>query len=156
MSEERIITRADMVREADEWLNTPWVHQQSVKGVAADCLGFLRGMARFVGHSDLPFEAYNRVADERQEGAGWRMIELLDAELDRLPTKYDARVGDWFTLLNEHTGLPQHVAMVRRYEDGQWQVIHATAKDGVRYNRLDRRTLRTLVFSAYHVPGVVD
>jgi hypothetical protein len=154
-SEQRIITRAALVAEADTWLATPWGHMQAEKGVAVDCLGFLRGIARFVGHTEAPFEAYNRVTDERQEERGWRMIRLLDENLIRLKSKFDARVGDWFALIDPLSQLPQHVGMVRRYDAREWQMIHATLNDGVRFNRLDRRYLR-LVHAAYQVPGVRD
>lgn len=155
--QQKIVTRADMVAEADTWLDTPWVHQLSQKGSGADCVGFLRGMARFVGHAEAPFVAYQRVSDERQEEKGLLMIKLLDEELERLPSLFDAREGDWLAFKDKLSGLPQHVAMVRRYDAaaGIWQIIHATLKNGVRFNRLDRRELR-FVIGAYHVPGVCD
>lgn len=161
MSEqERIITRAEMVTEADTWIGTPWKHQLSIKGAdgGADCVGFLRGLARFVGHSEQPFIAYQRVSDERQAERGQMMIKLLDAELERLPSIYEARPGDWFAFRDELSRLPQHVAMVRRFDEaaGIWQIIHATLKDGVRFNRLARREMRQLTLAAYRVPGVRD
>ena len=34
-----------------EWKGTPYLHQAGVKGVAADCIGFIRGVrAELVGH----------------------------------------------------------------------------------------------------------
>ena len=153
--QKRIITRADLVREADEWLDTPWAHGQSVKGKGADCVGFLRGIARFVGHSEIPFEAYARISDERQAEQGWRMITLLDENLVRLASPYDARPGDWYAFVDQLSKLPQHVGMVRRYEGGQWQIIHASLKNGVRFNRMDRRQMR-LIHAAYKVPGVSE
>jgi NlpC/P60 family putative phage cell wall peptidase len=33
-----------IVERAREWLGTPYCHQQSVKGIGCDCLGFLRGV----------------------------------------------------------------------------------------------------------------
>lgn len=38
--------RQDIVAEARSWLGTPYVHQASVKGAGADCLGLLRGIWR--------------------------------------------------------------------------------------------------------------
>ncbi len=40
------MTRAEIVGAAMEWLNTPYQHQASCKGVGADCLGLLRGVWR--------------------------------------------------------------------------------------------------------------
>jgi cell wall-associated NlpC family hydrolase len=151
----RVFTRESLVVEADTWKGTPWIHQQSMKGVGADCLGFLRGMARFVGVSDLPFQDYMRISDENHAEKGWKMIRLLDENLLRLPDKYAARPGDWFAFTDELTKLPQHVAMVRKFEGGIYQVIHATLNHGVTFNRLDRRFMNR-IHSAYQVPGTLS
>lgn len=43
-------TRADLIAEARSWVGTPWRHQAAIKGVGADCVGFVRGAAEpFVG-----------------------------------------------------------------------------------------------------------
>lgn len=34
------------VKEARDWIGTPYLHQSSVKGVGTDCLGLLRGVWR--------------------------------------------------------------------------------------------------------------
>lgn len=36
----------DIVALARQWLGTPYVHQASVKGAGADCLGLIRGLWR--------------------------------------------------------------------------------------------------------------
>ncbi|HSZ73795.1 MAG TPA: hypothetical protein VK779_03165 [Rhizomicrobium sp.] len=36
----------DIVRVARSWIGTPYLHQASLKGVACDCLGLLRGIWR--------------------------------------------------------------------------------------------------------------
>ena len=40
------IRRADIVREAREWIGTPYHHQASRRGVGCDCLGLVRGVFR--------------------------------------------------------------------------------------------------------------
>lgn len=46
----RAFTRADLIAEARSWIGTPWRHQAAIKGVGADCVGFVRGVAEpFVG-----------------------------------------------------------------------------------------------------------
>lgn len=43
--------RDKVVSLAREWVGTPYLHQGSVKGVAADCIGFIRGVrAEYLGH----------------------------------------------------------------------------------------------------------
>lgn len=41
-----MIRRADIVDETLGWLGTPYQHQASLKGVACDCLGLVRGVWR--------------------------------------------------------------------------------------------------------------
>jgi len=38
--------RETIVAEARQWLATPYMHQASVKGQGADCLGLVRGVWR--------------------------------------------------------------------------------------------------------------
>lgn len=43
--------RDKIVALAREWLGTPYLHQACVKGVAADCIGFVRGVrAEYLGY----------------------------------------------------------------------------------------------------------
>lgn len=39
---------AQIIAEARSWLGTPYLHQASVRGAGADCLGLLRGVWRAV------------------------------------------------------------------------------------------------------------
>jgi NlpC/P60 family putative phage cell wall peptidase len=50
---------AEIVTAARGWIGTPYLHQASVKGVGADCLGLLRGVWREVfGAEPEPVPAY--------------------------------------------------------------------------------------------------
>ncbi len=40
------MSRPDVVGEVRSWIGTPYVHQASVKGAGADCLGLVRGVWR--------------------------------------------------------------------------------------------------------------
>ncbi len=43
------MTREEIVAEAKSWVGTPYLHQASLKGVACDCIGLIRGVySRFV------------------------------------------------------------------------------------------------------------
>lgn len=49
-----------IVAEARNWIGTPYVHQSSVHGAGADCLGLLRGIWRAVyGAEPEPVPAYS-------------------------------------------------------------------------------------------------
>lgn len=41
--------RKEIIREADEWIGTPWQHQACVKGAGVDCAMLVAGVARNVG-----------------------------------------------------------------------------------------------------------
>lgn len=45
--------RDDVVAIARAWLGTPYVHQASLKGVGADCLGLVRGLWRELYGAEL-------------------------------------------------------------------------------------------------------
>jgi hypothetical protein len=49
------ITRERVVREAQEWIGTPFIHEARVKGVGADCAQFLIGVYSRAGILD-PFD----------------------------------------------------------------------------------------------------
>jgi len=46
-----VITRVDVINEALTWLGTPWLHQARLKGIGADCIGFIGGVAVALGIS---------------------------------------------------------------------------------------------------------
>ena len=51
--------RGDVVAAARRWIGTPYVHQASLKGVGADCLGLVRGIWREIhGAEPEPVPAY--------------------------------------------------------------------------------------------------
>lgn len=60
-----------IVTEARRWIGTPYMHQASVLGVGADCLGLLRGVWRVVvGPEPEPVPNYTRdwsEADGRED-----------------------------------------------------------------------------------------
>lgn len=49
--------RADIVREALEWQGTRWQHQQSLKYIACDCAGFIRGVHKNLTGIEVPIKA---------------------------------------------------------------------------------------------------
>ncbi|KZL18524.1 peptidase P60 [Pseudovibrio sp. WM33] len=41
-----------LLREARSWVGTPYQHQATTKGAGCDCLGFIRGLYRFLHHTE--------------------------------------------------------------------------------------------------------
>src|SRR5687768_11945983 len=64
----------DIVTEALSWVGTPFGHQQAIKGVMADCAGFVGGVARNTyATPDVKFENNYR----RREDGTQMLLELV-------------------------------------------------------------------------------
>ncbi|MEE9389348.1 MAG: NlpC/P60 family protein [Paracoccaceae bacterium] len=79
---------SDIVNIARGWLGTPYVHQASVKGAGADCLGLLRGVWReLYGEEPEAVPAYSPDWSEPQRvealwaAAGRHFVEKPVADL---------------------------------------------------------------------------
>lgn len=118
-------TRADIVAEARAWIGTPWHHQAHAKGIGADCIGLIGGVALALG---LPgaeewertpaFHDYGRTPDPQL------LITGCDYLLDRIPlTGYGA--GD--VLLYAFERDPMHFAIVTETANPR-RIVHAYAQ----------------------------
>lgn len=112
-------TRQDIVTEARSWIGTRWMHQQSLKGAACDCIGLVRGVAMNVGL--LPADFATRPEATQFSGYGrrpdGRLIRALNLFMDRSQT---LDIGN--VLLMRFDQNPQHVAIV-----SDIGIIHAHA-----------------------------
>lgn len=104
-------TREEILTEARSWMNTPFHHQASVKGVGADCGGTVKGIYRNLGAD---------VADVPVDYARTPANSIIEKVLSKRATKTsEPKPGDiiLFTMLRE----PQHLGIYT--ESGG--VIHA-------------------------------
>ncbi len=76
------VAECRVVRVARGWLGTPYVHQASIKGSGADCLGLIRGVWREVYGAE-PEEPPAYTADWAECGS---TEVLLSAAMRHLPT----------------------------------------------------------------------
>lgn len=111
-------TRADIVAEARTWLQTPWVHQHCMKGVAVDCAQMVMAVARACGQApeDLRLADYGRNPD----GTIQRMCL---AHMDPIGQD-ELKPGDVVSVAMDHQ--PQHVGIVGDYVSGGLSFIHAS------------------------------
>ena len=77
-------TRAAILACAESWLETPYRHQSSVKGVGTDCLGLIRGIWRdlYGAEPEIP-PAYTPdwaeiTGEETLRDAAMRWLEPID------------------------------------------------------------------------------
>jgi NlpC/P60 family putative phage cell wall peptidase len=116
------------ITEARLWIGTPYLHQASVRGAGADCLGLLRGVWRkLYGEEPQTVPAYT------EDWAEPDHREVLHAAATRwLVTKplQDAAVGDVLLFrmrdgsIAKHLGLQSHVGAHPRF-------IHSYTGHGV-------------------------
>lgn len=125
--------REKLVKEAKEWLGTPWMHHQALKKVGCDCVGFLSSISRNAGFELPPFEnhGYYPVNDE--------LKKYLDKFLYLSGSIDNIEKGD--VLLFKFTGVNSHVGVAT--EIG---VIHACPfQKKVVEHRIDSRWEKRLV-----------
>lgn len=108
---------------ARSWLGTPYLHQASLKGVGADCLGLVRGVWReVIGREPETPPAYS---------TNWAEVEgeerlLQAAERWLVPVEpNEARAGDVLLFRMAPNAAVKHCAILSEDEGPEWRMIHA-------------------------------
>lgn len=148
-------TRAAILAEAREWIDTPWQHQAHMKCLATDCGGFLAGVAIALGLLPAdwwetqfgPHAGYGRLP------SGGRLQAICREFMRPIPID-DAQPGD--ALLMRFKSEPQHVAFLADHPAGGLSIIHALNRRSV--NRVVEHSLdrlwRSRIVEAYIMPGI--
>ena len=134
--------RDDLIAEARRWIGTPWVPAGAERGVGANCLGFLAGVARNLGLDELA----RAFAPYRGHGTPPALKSLLlglRRHLERVPPAA-ARPGD--VLLFDLGADLRHVALL----SGPETILHAHQTRG----QVVEQRLVWPVHSAYRIPGL--
>lgn len=143
------LTRARILAEARGWLGTPYTHQASLKGVGADCLGFIRGL--YVALVD------DAVGDVPPYSPDW--AEASDAEtlidgahrhLVALPGG-DARPGDVLVFRLRPGAPAKHMALASAAD----RMIHAYDRAAVAETSIGPWWRRRIA-ACFAFPGVID
>lgn len=97
------------VKEARDWIGTPYLHQSSVKGVGTDCLGLLRGVWRHLYGTEP--EAIPHYTADWSEPQGDEL--LWKAALRHLRPKLLGHVanGDVLLFRMRHGGVAKHLGL---------------------------------------------
>lgn len=132
--------RSEIVELARGWLGTPYHHQASVRGIGADCIGFVKGVALEAGliTSDL---ARGIPADYSRQQSGGRLRRMLGDFLIAVP---DASALPADVFLMRIAGEDQHIGL---YTDRGIIHCHSDVK-GVVEHALDAET-RKLIARSY-------
>lgn len=139
-------TGADVVAAARAELDTPWMHQARLPGVAVDCAGLVIVVAKRLGlvAGDWDIADYGRLPDGT-------LLQRCDEHMQRITSLELGAV-----LVVAITDQPQHLGIVGDYRHGGWSLIHAAS------NARPGRVIETrLMFhrsqklqAAYRLPGV--
>ena len=143
------VSRAAIVAEARSWIGTPYRHQASLKGVACDCLGLVRGVWRaFYGAEPEPTIAYT---PDWAEASGAETFALTAARHLTAVEVGEARAGD-VILFRWRDNLPaKHAAIVVAAD----RMVHAHQGAVVATAALTPWWRRRAAF-AFSFPGVID
>lgn len=143
------ISRSQFVAEAREWIGTPFIHGQSLKGVGCDCIGLIVGVAK---QFRLP-AADRWLLDPRFHGYG-RMPQpdkLLAACREYLIEIPVSQAGFGQIMQYTFSKEPMHFAIIS--SDDPKRVIHGYERaHGVVENGANTTFWKAL--RAYHLPGV--
>jgi NlpC/P60 family putative phage cell wall peptidase len=141
------IDPAAVIAAAREWIGTPHHHQASVKGVGADCVGFLKGVALETGLV-TPELASTWPTDYSMQPSGGQLRRLCSGVLCLVP--FDSRAPADIVLLRFALE-PQHLAMLTQVSPVDY-VIHCAEK-GVVAHRLDS-VWRARIVRVYRFPSL--
>lgn len=138
------MVREKIVAEAREWIGTKWQHQASLKGVATDCVGLLRGVYQAVtGRPVLSNIDYHRMPVPGREN---RLQEELQKYTAEVPME-DMQPGD-VLLFSFLDGTSNHVGIYA----GDGRFIHAWADVHRVVETSLTPTWRRLVQAVFRIP----
>lgn len=138
------------IAEARGWIGTPYMHQASMKGVGADCLGLLRGVWRAL-YGDEPemIPAYS--PDWGETTGGDLLAEGIGRHLDAIAL--DALVAGDVAVFRVLKGGPaKHCGLIAS-RDGKPSLIHAWSGHRVAEVPYDRAWQRRLAY-AYRLRAI--
>lgn len=132
---------SDLAAQARTWLGTPFHHQGRLKGIGADCVGLIVGVADELGLNPPDVTNYSR----RPQGN--LLVEMIEKRAEKI-NPADARTGDIlvFKIYKE----PQHAAIKTEYG-----IIHSCQGVGVVETSLEGDWASRLV-AAYRIPEVEE
>ena len=139
-------TRAQLVAAARLWLDTPFKHQATVRGVGVDCSGLLRGVAADLGLPIVSRTDYGRSPDADSA----RLLAEVSQNLDPIEVS-EARAGDvllfWFDSPDRpyHFAIVTDVGILHTYTRVR-KVVETSLSDG----------WRSRIHSAWRVRGLED
>jgi len=117
----------DVAGVARSWVGTPYLHQASVKGAGADCLGLIRGVWRELYGAEP--EAVPVYTPDWGEAQGAEVL-LAAAHRNLTPVSTDWETGQVLLFRMRTAAVAKHLGILG-LRDGQKTFIHAYTGHGV-------------------------
>lgn len=152
-----MVTREQVIAEARSWIGTPFMHQQTIKGVGVDCGGIPRGVCIALGTFPAdyhllpeaqPFLGYQKLPD------GVSMQKACETFMTPI-SRDEMQAGD--AILVKFDSSAQHLGILTPYRHGvgNLALIHATPRGVVETRLMFGTSPRSMKFvAAYRLPGV--
>ena len=118
-----MITRNDILKEALSWEGTKWQHQASLKGVACDCAGFIRGV--YTNLTSVKPPAYDYPATWHLFKQEPRVYNECKHYFDEIPVT-EAQPGDILIFHFRENFVAHHLAFLLPNN----RIIHADMEAG--------------------------
>jgi NlpC/P60 family putative phage cell wall peptidase len=125
-----------VVAEARRWIGTPYLHQGSVRGAGADCLGLLRGVWRAV-HGAEPEAVPPYSMDWSEPQRAELLWQAARRHMTELPRGAAWRPGQCLLFRMREGGVAKHLGLLSRAGDAP-AFIHAYCGHGVVESALSR------------------
>lgn len=136
------MTRLEIVAAARGWIGTPYVHQASLRGAGADCLGLLRGVWReLYGCEPGSVPSYTQDWGEPQgDEVLWQALSA------RMAVKHvdDESEGDVILFRMRERGIAKHIGIQTRV-GALARFVHAYSGHGVLETSLSAPWQRRIV-----------
>lgn len=145
------LMRSKILAEARGWLGTPYQHQAMLKGVGADCVGFVVGVGCATGVLTLTkqeikaYSGYGRLPNPRQ------MRVVLERHCIEIP-EHDVRTAD-IAWIEWRENLPMHLAVIGEHK-GNRTLLHAVADVGRAVEHALTKQWDDRIVSFWRYPGL--
>lgn len=125
-------TRADLITEALAWLDTPWKHHASVKGIGVDCVGLPFAIGQSLGlispTAKLPYYSPQWHLHKKR-GQDEMLLDILATFPVREVPKDQRQPGDILVMRWTPTQPCAHLGILLPHE----MIIHARSGDDLNH-----------------------
>jgi cell wall-associated NlpC family hydrolase len=144
-----MITRAQIISKAREYIGTPCIHQGRLKGIGVDCIGLIVGVAKELG---LPFFGKEEFRTYRRKPDRGESIMLRYLKAQCIESSLPAKPGDIMVFWTNRRGVPHHMGIA----NDTGGMIHAFTMMKIVAEHPISTMFTAHLMCAFSYPGVTD